>query len=84
MQITEEMARAIISELSDILRMRIAEFTPVTDGYRAVIMGHTLKALALLEKLAGHYNVDISVIKEKILEEVRLAGAAGRWIDESV
>lgn len=85
-ELSEDVARLIAGELADVIRQRVAQFTPVTDGYRAVIFSYTLRAFCALAELAGALGEadKITGLREKVLSEKGRAQDAGFWMDYSV
>lgn len=84
-ELTQDMARLIAGELADIVRQRIAQFTPVTDGYEAVILAYTLRTFNAMEEIAGLLpGFDIREVKEKLATELGKAQDAGFWVDLSI
>jgi predicted RNA-binding protein associated with RNAse of E/G family len=82
--LTAEGTKLAAVELADIVRQRLAEFTPVDSGYRAVIFTYTTRTWNLLVQLAEAAGLDIAEISKKVHEEHERAVANGLWIDMSV
>jgi hypothetical protein len=79
------MAERITGELADIIRQRIAEFTPVTNGYEAVILAYTMRTFMVLAELAAQLDgFDVKPLQAKLIAERNKAQDAGFWIDSSI
>lgn len=77
-------ARAIAGALGDVIRMRLADYTPVVNGNQAVILAYTLRMYDSYQLLASQSGLDPRPLKEKIDREVQAAEDAGFWVDRSI
>jgi hypothetical protein len=83
-EITPDLAEHIARELADVVRQRLAQFTPVRNGYEAVILAYTQRSYRAVAELASLTGLDITAITAKLDAEVNAARDAGFWIDASV
>jgi hypothetical protein len=83
-EITIELARLVAGELADIVRQRLADYTPVTNGHQAVVLAYTQRVYEALAELADLTGTSISAITAKLDAEVNAARDAGFWVDVSI